>query len=214
MSDVATVTKSTDAHPSFTGHAHTRCFRAGGVPYRSAPRVDLGKHCVQLVPPGEKAWRQSSIWKVRLTKRVLERWPKQPEQFWVVSLSYDGVISYLTKRFGDIIRNQSGLARATLTEPMKEICTLPPPADGAGHHAREAARKHSKVETADSGKSYSVHIEDDLMYAMDAVKGGEGGVQNALKSAANRIAGQIKHMAGASLSERLPTPFPEVKRRK
>ena len=50
-SDDIVITHKVDVHPSFSGKGHKRCFRAGSIPRKNAPQVDLGKHCVQLVPP-------------------------------------------------------------------------------------------------------------------------------------------------------------------
>jgi hypothetical protein len=45
------------------------------------------------------------------------------------------------------------------------------------------------------------------------VNGGHAGIDDALKRAANRITGMINHKVGQPLEDRLPTPFPEVKRK-
>lgn len=58
-----------------------------------------------------------------------------------------------------------------------------------------------------------MHVESNLAYALDAVKGRAAGIDSALKSAANKIVGIIKHKAGARLDENLRTPFPEVKKK-
>lgn len=54
-----TLSRRTDIHPSFSGKERKRCFRAGGLPGRNTAKVDLGKHCVQLMQPSDKAWLQA-----------------------------------------------------------------------------------------------------------------------------------------------------------
>ena len=97
---------------------------------------------------------------------------------------------------------------------MMKLSTRSPAPDKTGQHARKAADKYAVANQADSGDSIVVHVESNLSYAVSAVKGGTAGIQNALKSAANKIFGQIKHKVGSSLTNELNTPFPEVKRKR
>jgi len=202
-----------DIHPSFYGSSKTRCFRSGSRNSHNAPRVDLGSHCVQLVPPSQQAWQDAKVWRVQLSNERAERWPKQPITFHVVALTYDSVVSYLEKRFGKIAARQGGLARHVLTLAMRKLSTLPPKIEKQGAHVGKVANKFSYVASQDAGDNYSVHVESNLCYAVSAVKGGLAGIQNALKSAANKIAGLIRHRIGDDLDKELSTPFPEVKRR-
>ncbi len=207
------VFRRADIHPAFFGRHHRRCFRAGRFPRKDAPRVDLGRHCVQLVPPGDRAWRQASVWRVEISKDRVERWPKQPAEFFVVALAEDSVRAYLDRRFARIAKRQAGLARSVLGVAMAKLSTRPPASEKAGEHVRKIADKHAVAATSDTGDTFSVHVESNLSYAMDAVKGGRAGVDDALKRAANRIAGMISHKANLPLEEKMPTPFPEVRRR-
>lgn len=208
------ITRKTDVHPSFSGKKHKRCFRAGSTISRNAPTVDLGKHCVQLVPPSSSLWKSAQVWSVKLSNERHERWSKQPIQFYVVATSFDAVLSYLQKRFGRIADRQAGLARTVLSKIMMKLSTHPPAQDKTGVHAQAAANKYTVVNQTDTGDSIVVHVESNLMYAVSAVKGGIAGIQNALKSAANKVFGVIKHKVGSSLTNELTTPFPEVKRRR
>lgn len=202
-----------DVHPSFYGSSKKRCFRSGSRNSHNAPRVDLGSHCVQLIPPSLLAWKDAKVWRVQLSKERAERWPKQPITFHVVALTYDSVVSYLEKRFGRIAARQGGLARYVLTLAMRKLSTKPQAIDKQGAHVSKIGGKYSYVASQDTGDDYSVHVESNLSYAVSAVKGGLAGIQNALKSAANKIAGLLKHRIGDDLDKELSTPFPEVKRR-
>ncbi len=208
------VIRRNDVHPAFTGAGHVRCFRVGRFPRRNAHRVDLGSRCVQLVPPGDNlSWRQASVWKVTVSKERVERWRHQPLEFHVAAMGEDSVRAYLERRFGHIAERQGGLARTVLGVAMAKISTRPPANEKAGRHVKQIVQKYAVATQRDSGESFSVHVESNLSYATDALKGGSGAVDAALKSAANRIAGMIRHKAGASLDEDLSTPFPEVKRK-
>ena len=151
---------------------------------------------------------------MKLSNERHERWSKQPIQFYVVATSFDAVLSYLQKRFGRIADRQAGLARTVLSKLMMKLSTRPPAQDKTGVHTPAAANKYAVVNQTDTGDSIVVHVESNLMYAVSAVKGGIAGIQNALKSAANKVFGVIKHKVGSSLTNELTTPFPEVKRRR
>ncbi len=211
-SDVVTIRRA-DIHPSFTGKEHKRCFRAGALPTKNAPRVDLGTHCVQLVPPGDRAWSRASVWIVKLSKSQLERWPNVRPELYIVATSQEAALNYAKSKFGKIAKRQAGLARAVLTSLMSKLSTRPPASERYGAHVAKLIKRFGFVSEKDSDKTFSVHIESRLLYALDAVKGKASGVTNALKSAANKIVGLINHTAGAKLDEKLATPFPEVKRK-
>ena len=213
IGDDVSITRRADIHPSFSGKSHVRCFRVGASATRKAPRAKLDRPCVQLVPPSDLAWLNSSVYVVKLSKERLERWPKNPEQFYVAATSEDAVMSYVKKKFSKIIKRESGLARAVLGSLMAKLSTRPPARESAGDRVSKTVNKFGAVRENDAGRVFSVHVESNLSYARDAVKGGQSGINNALKSAANKIAGIIKHMAGAKLDEDLRAPFPEVKKR-
>lgn len=211
MGFFCTVTRRDDVHPAFCGHR--RCIREGRFRRKGAPRVDLGRNCVQLVPPGDMMWPQASVFRVEITDEQHERWPKQPVLFYVVAMSEAAVKSYLERRFKNIANRQSGLAKTVLGVAMAKLSTRPAANEKAGAHVHAIAEKYGVVAQSDSGDRFSVRVESNLSYAVDAVKGGQAGVADALKRSANRIAGMINHKVGLPLEEKLTTPFPEVKRR-
>ena len=201
-----------DVHTSHT-KGGVRCYRRGTRTDRRAPRVDLGRTCVQLVPPADKAWRDASVFRVTISAEQKERWPFQPLEFNVAASSYKAVESYVRKRLGHIAKREGGLARHVLSLAMQQLSTRPPAKGKVGEAAQKTAKRFLDVATYGSGDAYTVQIRDNLSYAVDAVKGGASGIDFALKRAANRIAGMIRHRAGARLDEDIPTPFPEVKRK-
>lgn len=208
-----TITRRGDIHPSFSGKEHKRCFRAGATPSRNAPRIDMtGSKCVCLVPPSDKIWMSAGVWNVTVSKKRLERWPRHPAKLTVVATSEQQVMNYITKRFSNIAKRQSGLAQCVLGALMGKLSTRPPANPKSGEHVNKIVGRYGLVNKTDANSTYSVHVESNLLYAKDAVKGGESGIQMALKKAANKIAGMLKHFACKNLDERITTPFPEVKR--
>ncbi len=203
-------------HDVHTSHIRggARCYRSGprDASHKNAPRINLGQHCVQLCPPGARAWHRCNVYHVTLSAKQAERWPMQPVEFDVVSETQDGAISYLEKRFRHIADRESGLARHVLTLAMQKLSTRPTKSE-VGAAARKSAGRWLDINVTDGDLSFRVSIRDNLSWAMDAVKGGQAGVDDALKRAANRIAGMISHKANLPLEEKLPTPFPEVRRR-
>ena len=209
-----TVERRGDVH---TGHTKEgrRCYRTGPrtKANRRSARIDLGPRCVQLVQPGARAWRSADVYRVTLSEEQHAKWPKQPEKFDVVATTREAVVSYLEKRFGHIAQIESGLARQVLTHCMAALSTRPTKEE-VGAAARRNAKRFFDVNIRSGGAIFTVHIASKLDYAVSAVKGGVVGINDALKKAANRIAGMIRHKVGADLTEDLSSPFPEVKRSK
>ncbi len=171
-------------------------------------------HCVQIVPPGEKAWREATVYVVRIPPELRERWPYQPISFFLVAQHDGAATAYLGKRFGHIAERSAGMAQHVLGLAMKSISTRPPAKPRAlGANAARRAKDFMEIRVSDGGNTYTVQVKSNLSYAIDAVNGGMAGVNDALKRAANRISGMIRNRAGARLDENLSTPFPEVKRK-
>lgn len=203
-----------DLHTSFTGKKRT--IRSGGksADHRSGSRVDLGKHVVQLVPPSNREWLWANIYFVQLSPDLLDRWPKQAEKFYVVSQIDGDIKEYLSKRFGKIASRSMGLARGVLGLAMARLSTRPPKSERVGSRVDVNSPKYCVVDVVDGDDVFHVSIKSNLSYALDAVKGGSGGVDDALKRAANRVNGMVRHAIGRDLDAEWATPFPEVRKRK
>lgn len=195
-----------DAFPAFT-KGGVRCLRRGSR--RGGRRIATPEHTVQLVAPGED-WRLAHLFRVDLTDEQHARWPKQPKSFLVVARSETAAESYLDKRYSKIAERQGGLARLALGKAMAAISSRPPAQGRVGAHAPAVANRAVRVYKADTRQGYEVRVHDALVYAAHAVNGGRAGVDNALKSAANRVAGRLRHMGAHLLDPDLQTPFPEV----
>lgn len=110
----------------------------------------------------------------------------------------------------------SGLAKAALSRLMRKTATV---SDGGempdAAVARKADEQTRSVAQNGGGKAYSLHLEDNLGYAILAVKGGQTGVDLALRKAMNKITATVNQRCKKILGfENLPTPFPEVRQRK
>lgn len=199
-----------DLHPSFRRDG-TRCIRVGRD--RRAPEANLGRHCSQLIPP-RGGWLKAHVFRVHLSPDLLERWTQQVEWSYIVASSESVVKEHLQKRFGRIAKRNSGLASYVLSLAMQKISTRAPAAGEIGARAKRIGDEWLRVTVSDTGDNYSVRIEDNLTYSVDAVNGGEGGIESALQSAANRVNGMIRNKIGAGrFDESWRTPFPEVKRK-
>lgn len=202
-----------DLHPSFRRDG-SRCLRNGTS--KRAPSVEMGPHTVQLVPPGSgrSGWQCAEVYRVQISPDLKARWPKQPESYRVIALSENAVVSYIKKRYGNIAARNMGLASYVLSLAMQKISTRAPAAGSIGARARKIGDSWVEVNVTDGNQNYTVRIKDNLTYSVDAVNGGEGGIESALQSAANRVNGMIRNKIGAGrFDEEWRTPFPEVKRK-
>lgn len=203
-----------DVHTSFSKDRR-RILRRGDKSAGKRGATVVQPHTVQLVPPGSgsSGWQQADVYAVQLSPDLLERWTKQQEKFWVVALSEQAVVSYVQKRFGALAARVKGLASYALTLANRRISTRPSSAGAIGERAKKIGDEWIDVGVVGNDENYTVRVRDSLSYALEAVKGGAGGVENALRSAANRINGMIRHKIGADLEKSWRTPFPEVKRK-
>ena len=173
-----------------------------------------GKHIVQLVPPTDD-WKKATVFLVSLTESRQRRWPCQPLKFFVVAMSDRAVESYLSKRFGKIAQQSSGMAKRALGNLAHRISANERDNTRATARADRVAREKTFVIERVAGDKYVLDIRDELMFAKLAVKGGDFGIQLAMKKAANKVAGYIQHTCKKILLPgELPTPFPEIRRRR
>lgn len=198
-----------DLAPGYKGRSHTRCIRdqAGkGQEY-------WNQHIVQLVAPTEN-WKKAKVYTVHLTDEQKKRWPCQPQIYWIVAMTDRAVSSYLSKRYGAIAKKHEGMARAALGKLSHKISKAGKE-ERAAPHAQTVAEKETFVVEKVQGDKYILDVRDNISFAQLAVKGGAVGVQIAMKKAANKVAGLIQHTCKKILLPgELPTPFPEVRRRR
>lgn len=118
------------------------------------------------------------------------------------------------------IEHYKGLAKLALGKLMnKAAITSKAITDVTTEDAKKVADDVSDAysEGLGDGKKgrYSLTCEDDLDYAMDALKGGQAAFNLACAKAANKIASVIKQkVADRILAPNIDTPFPEVRSKK
>lgn len=109
----------------------------------------------------------------------------------------------------------SGLAKVALTRLMRKTATVSDGGEMPDATVMRKADENTKSIAQNGGKAYSLHLEDNLGYAIAAVKGGQTGVDLALRKAMNKITATVNQRCKKILGfENLTTPFPEVRQRK
>ena len=193
-----------------------------GYRYASHKRVIIdalgnqfeGRHIVQLVPPSDD-WKKATVFLVSVSEDRRKRWPCQPPKFYVVAMNDRAVESYLSKRFGKIAQESAGMAKRALGRLAHRISANETDNTRATARADRVTKEKTFVIERVAGDKYILDIKDDLMFAKLAVKGGDFGIQLAMKKAANKVAGYIQHTCKKILLPgELPTPFPEIRRRR
>jgi hypothetical protein len=109
------------------------------------------------------------------------------------------------------MRRWSGLAKTALGFAMAALSTRGEKADPISAKALKAARLNAHVMKGGGNGQWSCLVIDSLNYAKLALKSGPGGVDRAMKKAANQIAGRIWSVAGHKLDKCIESPFPEVR---
>ncbi len=189
-----------------------RCAR-----YSSAP----GAHRVRGVRPVNLAGqRYEPGEKVKVFKVVpafhkhdwtWEMNANKPHRCWYVLAKSEKVARDFGKRcVTRYMKRWRGLGKTALGFAMAKLSTRGVKSDPVSAKAMKAAELNAKVFKGASGASWSCIVVDSLNYAKKALKSGPGGVERAMKKAANQIAGRIWSVAGHKLDSRPPTPFPEV----
>lgn len=202
--------KRSDLVPSYRGTTKRICWRprGGGVGH-------WNKNDVCRIPPGVD-FKKCVIWQVTVSKDRIERWRHQAASYMLLATSDAAAKEYVQKRYSAIADRTAGAARGVWGHVMAEISTRPVADKALKAHAAKIAGGAFRVTKAGDENNFSVTLENRLQYAVDAVKGGQGGIEIAVKKAANKIAGRLNHALdrNGDLERRFETPFPEVKRRR
>ena len=193
--------EDTGWYGGFSKALNKPCVRDGVSPY--SKRIDgLGK--VVFLTHGIKKQSDKHVFKVTQEKAEVK-------PFYIVCATSNIAMNYAIKatqhrieRFGTLGKNALGVAMQKLAGSSKL---------GGSAQSQTTASSVSTVEITDGNQEYSVVITDNLEYATSAA-GGEAAIETALKKAANKVAGILKHCASHDLKEDFETPFPEVKKRK
>lgn len=115
-------------------------------------------------------------------------------------------------RYGNI--KNRGLARRALGLLMNRISTRQVALGPADARLARIAAGHVEVRRRGGRDLFVLEVVDSLGYATAALKGGPSAVELAVQRAANKIAGRLAKVADKKFGEKIPTPFPEVKKRR
>lgn len=156
----------------------------------------------------------------RVYSYVEDRGP-QSKKHYIVATSPQAARAAAKKKEKARIYSYRGLAKIAIGQMMQRAYNKPvPPQAGTSAKAR---RKASNVVTMsesanDQTGQYMLTLYDNLLYALEAIYGGKGAVDMAIKKAMNKITATInrKIKDGKTFfgAEKLPTPFPELATRK
>lgn len=113
------------------------------------------------------------------------------------------------------IARYGGMARAALSKAMHMASTRSPAPSAPSAKAAGVLGRSVRVTSRVAGGNFEVEARDALRYALHALRGGQAAVNAALMKAANKVASRIAHSLKArGLDGNVPTPFPEVARRR
>lgn len=182
----------------------TRCLRAGGAV--------LPQKFVNVAGP----WHKGEVVDAYLVHDFadLEALGQKSVTFraryYIIARSLDDARAEAAKRHERRVKNFAGMAKWTLGMAQAMVSDRPMTGEGVAGAAASVGGKNVMVGKGGGPGSFSVEVRDLLNYASTALKGGEADLQLAIQKAANRTAGIINHLAGVSLDEPIPTPFPEI----
>ena len=142
-------------------------------------------------------------------------------RFFIIARNLDEAKAYAGKRRIRRIERHAGLAKWTIGQAQSQVSQKGAIGESVAAAVKQIGIRELQVAVYERGwgeGNVSVSVADNLKYAALALKGGPGEVNTALMRAANRTAGIINahyKMLHPFEDERaIPTPFPEVPRRK
>ena len=133
-------------------------------------------------------------------------------KYYLAATSEKAAKKYMMDREKMRIERYKGLAKMALGILMNKVSTSANASanENAGDKVNGVATRNTNVRKQLQQGVYEVTIEDNLEYAKDAVKGGEGEINTCLQKAMNMITSTINHKCEKLLSfEPLEIPFPK-----
>jgi hypothetical protein len=133
-------------------------------------------------------------------------------KYYLAATSEKAAKKYMMDREKKRIERYKGLAKMALGILMNKVSISANASanENAGEKVNGVATRNTNVRKQLQQGVYEVTIEDNLEYAKDAVKGGEGEINTCLQKAMNMITSTINHKCEKLLSfEPLEIPFPK-----
>lgn len=157
--------------------------------------------------------------------RFTDDYGKQKKHYLILATTSTAARKYARKIVAKRLLAYSGLAKRALGVLMMKTSTVrvnDPVSTTVNAKAFEKTDRKEVVarSTDGNGGKYGLILNDDLRYALDAIKGGRGQVDAQLKKAMNKVVGLMIHKLekkgqnGFLGFGKLKTPFPEVRKGK
>lgn len=180
-----------------------------------APCIRQGKVKYVKQPNERIVWCQMPVYGSKLN---VYRWDyKRGEKtttYYIVAGSQGEAKMKAKEKVQKRINMYKGLARHAISKlMMKTFATSI--TDAVNNATGQVADKNTVVVKRNLNNEYSIHIEDNLDYALDALKSGQSSIDIAMMRAANKITSVINQKCKGLVGfEKLDIPFPEVRTRK
>lgn len=146
-----------------------------------------------------------------------DKYSKQKSEYMIIALNKKDAVAKAKKIVMGRIKRYAGLARCALSKLMSKTGKSQT-MTGMNTLTQNTADRTTKKVEARTRETYRLSLTDELDYAVDAVKGAQGGIDDAMKKALNKTVSVInmKMPDGAKFfgMDKLPMPFPEVAQRK
>ena len=175
------------------------------------------------------AGNEKVVWPLLITKtcsvfRFTDEFSKNKRKYLIVA----NTLSDAKKKAKEIVYKRAvkyeKLAKAALGVSMKKVGDSSNIADITNMKVKTKSNELTTVtenirkDEINGGGTYTLTVNDNLNYALDAIKGGRSGVDTALKKSMNKIVSVINRKTKATDffgdKIKLETPFPELRKRK
>lgn len=181
------------------------CLRSG--PSRYSPKVFLDSKVVFLTKGIANPMKNANVYKVTYEKSNLK-------PVYIACLSKKVAMDFATKATKHRIDEKGTLAKNAMTVAIGKVAQKSFQLEGS-NDSKRLASTIATVNEWNSGLDYTIKIQDNLVYASDAIKGGESAIDTALQKAANKVYGTLAHLAGLDFTDKFPEkPFPDVGNKK
>lgn len=193
-----------DMTPSWSskGKSKAPCIRKGGVRYNKQPNERI-------------LWCQYPVYGSKLK---VYRWDwnrgEKTTTYYIVAGSSGEAKKKVKEKLAKRINMYKGLAKHAISKLMMKTFSTSV-TDAVNNATSQVADKNTVVVKQSLDNQFGIHIEDNLNYAVDALKNGEASIDTAVMKAANKVTSVINKKCEKILGfEKLPIPFPEVRTRK
>lgn len=203
------------AYPGKHNPKGRRVIRDGGS--KAIERDDKGKRVVNVAGGYQGKRIEMSIKVYKLSIRNSHTNAKPFYETLIIAKSVEDVRKFALQRINRRVQQYRGVSKRLLGLLMKKVYAASNvPSDGPNLPYLDKLAVVKKQGNGFSSGKFGISVEDNLVDALLAVKGGESGLQTALQKAANSTVGRINSMMDkiGSFDEKIPTPFPEISKGK